>query len=206
MELASEEIHPQVAKLTGLRRRRDSDHLARTALQDDQITHPDEMAGDGDGVGGEASTRLDIADAFTNAFADAGGAGFVARHDHFLLAIVVGVMVVMEGVEDAISGTFDPAPETVVVSVIVVVAHVVSWGLIGGADFFFGDFDLLVRGLTAVLEFVGGVGTATIFALGDVELRFVGSVSSVTALNFDVDYVIFCWTGVAEEIVSEEAS
>lgn len=103
---------------------------------------------------------------------------------------------VMKGVEDTISCAFDTAAETVVVSFVVVVAHVVSGGSIGGTDFFLGDFDVLVGNLATIFDFVSRVCAAAIFTLGDVELGLVGLVSNVVSVDFDVYSVIFCWTVV----------
>ena len=199
MELACEEIDTEVAQLARLNRGRDADHLARTALEDDEITDTDEVAGDSDGIGGEAAARLDEANVLAHALADAGGPCFVAGHDHLFLAAIVVVMVVAEGVEDAVSSSFDAAAKAVVVSFVVVIAHIVfPVGLVGSVDLFFGDFDVVVRSLVTVFDFVGWVGTATVIALGDVELRFKGLVLGVAAVDLDIDSVVFCWTAVAE--------
>ena len=204
MELACEEIDAEVAKLARLRRRRDADHLAWTALQDDQISDTDEVAGNGDGVGGEATAGLDEANILAHTFADAGGAGLIAAEDHFFLALVVVVMMVaMEGVQDAVGSALDSAAETVVVTFVVVVAHIVSVRFVGGVEFFSVTFDVVVRSLAVILDFVGWVGTPAVFALGDVELGFKGLVSSVAAVDLDVDSVVFCGTTVAGRLSAE---
>jgi hypothetical protein len=110
---------------------------------------------------------------------------------------------VVEGVEDAVGGALDAAAEAVVAAFVVVVAHVVSVRFVGGVDVFFGDFNVVVGSLAAVFDFVGWVGTAAVFALGDVDLRFEGLGSGVAAVDLDVDPVVFCWTSVAEELSDE---
>jgi len=51
MELLGEQVHTQVAVLTGLGGGGDADDLARAALKDQEIANADVVAGDGDGVG-----------------------------------------------------------------------------------------------------------------------------------------------------------
>ena len=157
------------------------------------------MAGDRNGVGREAATRLDEADALTNAVADAGWARCVAGDDHFFLATaaaVVVVVMVVEGVKDAVGGALEAAAEAVVVAFVVVVTHVVAGGFVSGVDLFSGDFDVLPGSLATVFDLVGGVDAAAVFAFGDVDLGLVGSVAGVAAVDLDVDSVVFCGTGV----------
>ena len=51
MQLLGEEVDSQVAVLTGSRRGADTDDLARTTLQDQEVTETDVVRRDGDGVG-----------------------------------------------------------------------------------------------------------------------------------------------------------
>jgi len=51
VQLLAEQIHAQVAVLARRCGGADADHLARTALEDQNITHVDVVARDGDGVG-----------------------------------------------------------------------------------------------------------------------------------------------------------
>jgi len=202
VELAGEEVHTEESQLARLRRGRYADHLARAALQDDQVTNADEVARDGDGVGGESSTRLDEADRLTNSVAHAGGAGLVARHHHLLFPTVVVVGMMAEGVEDAIGGAFDTAAKAVVLAFVVVVTHVVSGGSVSDVNFFLGNFNVLASGLATVVDFVGWVDAAAVFALCDVDLGFVGLIPNVVAVGLDVESALFCGTGVADDTVS----
>lgn len=57
MQLLGEEVNTKVAVLAGGRRGRDADDLARSALEHQEVTQADVVAGDGDGVGGVAVLR-----------------------------------------------------------------------------------------------------------------------------------------------------
>lgn len=222
MQLTGEEIDTEIAKLTRLGRSRDADDLARTTLQDDQISNANEVARDGDGVGRESSARLNEANVLPHAVADAGWTRLVGLDNHFLLVIMM-VMVVVEWVKNAISCAFDTAAEAVVITIVVVISHIVSRRSIGGANFFLGNLNVLARALASILDFVRGVDATAVFAFGDVELglvRLVSSVaavdafgdvdlglvrlvSSVAAVDLDVDSVIFCRTVVSGYSVSQ---
>jgi hypothetical protein len=52
VQLLGEEVNAEVAVLASLRRGGDADDLARAALEDQEITDADVVAGDGNGVGG----------------------------------------------------------------------------------------------------------------------------------------------------------
>lgn len=120
LQLAVEQVDTQVPVLAGLGGHRDPDHLARAALEDQDVADADEVAGDGDGVRGGTAAGLDDADILTDAIADAGGPTLVGDHD------VVVVAVVVEGVQDAVGSTLDSATEGVVVAFVVVVAHLAN--------------------------------------------------------------------------------
>lgn len=62
VQLAGEEIDTEVAMLTRLGGDGDADDLAGTALEDQQITNADEMAGNGDGVLRVTATGFDNSD------------------------------------------------------------------------------------------------------------------------------------------------
>jgi hypothetical protein len=170
--------------------------LAWATLQHDQVTNTDEVARDGDGISRVTSTWLDEADTLTNAIGDTCRAGLWTRDDHLLLAIMVVVMM-MEGMKDLISCTFNAAAEAVVVPVVVVVTHIVSGGSVGSANFFLGNFDVLARSLATVLDFVSRVDTAAVFALGDIDLRLVGLVSCIAVVDVDLNSGVFGRTVVA---------
>lgn len=116
LQLAVEQVNAQVAVLTGLGRHRDTDHLARTALEDQDVTNADEVAGDRDGVGLGAAPGLDNADVLPDAITDARGTTLIGDDD------LVTVMVV-ERVGDALGRTLNPTAEGVVVAFVVVVTH-----------------------------------------------------------------------------------
>lgn len=218
LQLAGEEVDTQVAVLAGLGGDRDADDLAGAALQDEDVANADEVAGDGDGLAdGAAVAGLHDADLLADAVAVAGRTALVA-HDDILTVMVV------EGVEDAVSSTLDAAAERVVVTLVVVVTH-----LAGGGDGFtdsvldlgggrvvarsrsLGDFDLATGvavalvvggglglvGSTVVrdVDFVGGRGPATVLSLSDVELVLDG-------LVVDLRTFLEAVVGVAKELES----
>lgn len=170
VKLTGEEIDTQVSKLAGLGRGRDPDDLARTTLQDHQITHTDEVAWDGDSVNRVSSARLNEADALTDAFTNSGRAGFIVADNHFLLVIIFMVMMVVmvEGMEDAVGGALDATAEAVVMAFVVVIAHIVSGAFLGRSNLFSVDFDVLSRRLATIIYVVGRVGAAAVLAFCDI--------------------------------------
>ena len=54
MELLGEEVDTEVTVLAGGSRGADADHLARAALEDEDVAEADVVAGDGDGLGSRA--------------------------------------------------------------------------------------------------------------------------------------------------------
>jgi hypothetical protein len=150
MELLGEEVHTQVAVLTGLGGGGDADDLARAALEDQEIANADVVAGDGDGVGRshgfDGGLGTDTFDGNTRG--DAGGrderrgGGGVLFLDYDLFAggadvgsvgrvgrVRVGVVVVVvlgtvDGVENAISSFVETVAERMIVSVFVVISHI----------------------------------------------------------------------------------
>ena len=187
LKLASEEIHAQVPVLTCLWRGGDADDLAWATLQDDEIADADELAGNRDGVGREASARLDEADLLAHALSHATRTTFFIFDDH-LFAIMM-VMVVAEGVCDTIGSTLEAAAEGVIFALVVVVTHIVAAGLVD-LDVFFFDWDFLVRSATIVLDVVGRVGAAAVVTLSYVELGLESLVSRLSAIDVDVDSLV----------------
>lgn len=118
MKLAGEEVHAEVAVLAGLGRDGDADDLARAALEDQQITNADEVAGDGDRLGRVSTTGLHNSDGLADTIANAGWAALVADG-----ALFLPVVVVMEGVENTVSRTLNATAERVVLTFVVVVTH-----------------------------------------------------------------------------------
>jgi hypothetical protein len=106
VQLLGEEVNTEVTVLAGLGRGGDADDLARTALEDQQVTNADVVAWDGDGGG-----------------SDGARAGSRSRHGDFAffnndvflaLGAVVVVMVVrvaFEGVKDAVGGAVESVTE-----------------------------------------------------------------------------------------------
>lgn len=121
LQLAGEQVDTEVAVLASLGGDGDTDHLAGTALQDEDVTDADEVAGDGDGLAGDTAVAgLHNADLLTNALAEAGRATLV--NDDLLTVMVV------EGVQDTLSSALNAAAEGVVVTLVVVVAHLARCG------------------------------------------------------------------------------
>lgn len=102
VQLLAEEVDTEVAVLAGGGRGRDADDLARAALEDQEVTQADVVAGDGDGVG-------DIA------IAGATGTGTRSRGG-ILVDVHIDVVVVLPGVSDAVSQLVDAGAEGVVVT------------------------------------------------------------------------------------------
>lgn len=103
--------------LASLGRDGDTDHLAGTALEDEDVTNADEVAGNGDGLGVAAATWLNNADILAEAIPVAGRASL---GDDDLLFVV--------GVHDALGNTLHTTAEGVVVTLVVVVTHLASRG------------------------------------------------------------------------------
>lgn len=109
MKLTSEEVDTEVAVLAGLRGDRDTDDLARTSLENEEITDTNEVNGDGDAVlARDAATRLND----TNLLADTSR----VVDNHFF-------PLVRERMKETVGSTLNAAAERVVVTFVVVVAH-----------------------------------------------------------------------------------
>lgn len=136
LQLAAEEVDTEVAVLAGLGGDGDTDDLAGTALQDQDVADAHEVARDGDGFAGgdAAATGLNDTDILTGA-ADASWAMVVSNQrvttrrmtDDGLRQLrfrrVMVMVKMMEGMDDAVGSTLDTAAEGVVVTVVVVVTH-----------------------------------------------------------------------------------
>lgn len=121
LQLAGEEIDTEVTVLAGLGGDRDTDHLARAALEDQDVADANEVAGDGDGLArGTAVAGLDDANVLT------GGDDVLAGVR--LLAIRVG-----EGVHDTVGSALNATAERVVLAVVVVVTHFAGRGGVTGS-------------------------------------------------------------------------
>jgi hypothetical protein len=128
LQLTGEEVDTQVAVLAGLGGDGDPDHLAGATLENQDVADADEVAGDGDGFcSGLAGAGLDDANSLTDAITVTNWATFVS--DDYFLTIVV-MMVVVEWMRDAVDSTLHATAEGVVVTVVVVVTHLASRGLV----------------------------------------------------------------------------
>jgi hypothetical protein len=120
LQLAGEEVDTEVTVLASLGGDRDTDHLARAALKDQDVADADEVAGDGDGLAsGAAVAGLNDADVLTGS-SDLTGVG--------LLMLGVG-----EGVQDTVGSALNAAAEGVVLAFVVVVTHFASGGGVTGS-------------------------------------------------------------------------
>lgn len=110
-ELLGEQVDTQVAVLASGSRGGDTDDLARTALQDQEITDADVVAGDGDGVG-RIARALREADRLALNRA-------LARTADIDLDINLLITAAAEGMADAVGNTVSRVTEGVVVAVFV---------------------------------------------------------------------------------------
>ncbi len=119
MKLLGEEIDSEVALLSGLSRGGNPNDLARTTLNDQQIANPDMVAGNGDRVW--PSTSLDEADTLTHPITYTSWATVFSVHDNFFTLVTT-----MVRMKDTISGPLEAVTDGVVVTFVVVVAHLGS--------------------------------------------------------------------------------
>jgi len=120
VELAGKQINTEVTMLAGLWGDRDPNHLAGATLENQQVANANEMTGDRNGIWWVTSTGLDDTDFLTHTFTIT-----CRTFDRLLLAL----MVMVERMKDAVSGTLNTAAEGVVLTVVVVVAHFARWDL-----------------------------------------------------------------------------
>jgi hypothetical protein len=214
IELLSEEIHTQVAVLAGLCRSSDADDLARATLKNHDIADADEMARDSDSVLHATTTAVVVAigSAVWHLFTWSTNTNVLALWDVDVLFYVdvdtiLVVMMVMaaavDGVQDAVSSAVKALTERVVLSLVVVIAHItlvlavwsVVWAL-GYFDLFVNDFAVSTCssrftwvGVSARLSVLLGErnGTVTVLSLGDVDVC--------------VDIDLGCW-GVAGVVLA----
>jgi hypothetical protein len=129
LQLTGEKVDTQVAVLAGLGGDGDPDHLAGTTLENQDVADADEMARDRDGFRSDsAGAGLDDTDILTDSLTVTNWATFVS--DDYFLTIVVMMVVVGEWMRDAVDSTLHTTAEGVVVTVVVVVTHLASRGLI----------------------------------------------------------------------------
>lgn len=119
LELAGEQVNTEVTVLTGLGGDRDTDDLAGAALKDQDVANADKVAGDRDRLASDALvTGLHNADFLTDTFGEAGWTTLVS--DDFFTMVVV---MVVEGVQNAVGSTLHATAEGVVLTLVVVVTH-----------------------------------------------------------------------------------
>lgn len=121
LQLAREQVDTEVAVLAGLGGDGDADDLAGAALEDQDVADADVVTGDGDGVLGGAGARLHDADFLTDAITETNWATVVSNDG--VLTVVMMMVVMVEGVHDAVGSALHTTPEGVVVTVVVVVTH-----------------------------------------------------------------------------------
>ncbi|KAL5042706.1 hypothetical protein BDW71DRAFT_189467 [Aspergillus fruticulosus] len=132
VKLASEEINTSVSPLVSQRGAGDADDLARTALEDKNVADADEVGRDRNGLrgSGNSAAGLDNANILLNAVTVTNWASFVSDNYFFAVVVVMVTMVVMKGVRDAVDSAFHTTTEGVVVTVVIVVTHLASVGVI----------------------------------------------------------------------------
>lgn len=187
VKLLGEEVHSEIAMLTSLGRGGDTDDLARTTLQDQEVTDTDMVAWDRDGVARVmAAAAFDVANSLALAIANACGTTLTVftLDDHFFTLMLVTRM---QRVEDTVSGMLQATAERVVVAFIIVVAHSVLVFLVGSCTFVFD----VVCGLASLLA---------IIALCHVNV-------SLAAVDFDFDFgvsVVAAGIAVAGSMTSSQ--
>lgn len=123
LQLAGEQVDTEVTVLAGLGGDRDTDDLARATLKDQDVTNADKVAGDGDGLAsGAPVTGLHDADLLTDTLRVAGWTTLVS--DDILTVVVM----VVEGVQNAVGSTLHATAEGVVLTLVVVVTHLARCG------------------------------------------------------------------------------
>lgn len=172
MQLAGEEVDTKVAILPSLGRHGDANDLRGTALEKENVTGADEVALNWHTAAAEPG--LNVADLLNSTITDARRAtGLSNLGDvHLVPATFMVVMVVVaatgEWVQDAVGSSLHAAAEAVVLALVVVVTHV-SFDRLVDFDLFLLDSDFgLGWTTTLVLDVVGGIGSSTVVALGDV--------------------------------------
>ena len=194
VKLLGEEIDAEVTVLARLSRGGDADHLAGTALENQEIADADMVARNGDGVG--SSTTFYEANTLADSLTDTGWAIFLIDDDLFTL----GTMARMEWMENSIGGFLKAMTEGVIMPVVVVISHFGSrWWIDGsfGLDSnlfsrpclatlgFEPDFLARFGGATAfVLDVESGLNASTVVTLGDVYFLF-------SARDFNINFSIY---------------
>lgn len=193
LQLAGEQVDTEVTVLAGLGGDRDTDHLARATLKDQDVANANEVAGDGDGLaGGAAVARLNNADVGSRSGL------FVVISTSVGVRVGVGVG---EGVGDAVDSAANATAERVVFTFVVVVTHLARRG--GVTDGRLGNSDLR-RGVTSTsgldltkvrvvfsVRVDGSFGSPVVRDFGRLRLVTVGRVYglTITTVVRDVEVV-----------------
>ena len=173
IQLLGEEVDAKVAVLACLRRRRNADDLARSALQDQQVADADMVARDRDSVrhgGGACAAVRGAVDGFRRGAGSRRG-DFVVLDRDFLLAMRPLFVVVMtsavDGVEDAVGDAVQTVTERMILALFVVISHVTFVRAGGSVNRrALGDVDLVKRHRLTFGSLVGRVVTrASAFVL-----------------------------------------
>jgi len=179
--------------LTGLRRHGNTDDLARSTLQKEDITNADEVALDGHATT-LAETRLNITDSWSSG-TTAGRPSHTRLADDGLFIAITVVMVVMVGewVDELIGSTFHSTAEAVVLTFVVVVTHV-SFNWLVELDVCLFNGDVLLNWSTTLVFYVvcGILKAAAVVAFSDVELGLKGAIVGLALTSFviNVDVVL----------------
>lgn len=126
--------------LASLSRSSNTDNLARTTLQDYNITNANEVARDGDSIRNATTAGIVVAvrSAVVHLSAWSANTNFGVFDSDVLLYNTIFVVVVMvmmvvtaavDRVQDAVGGAVETLTERVVLAVVVVIAHVTQFNL-----------------------------------------------------------------------------
>lgn len=150
--------------LAGLGGGGDANHLARASLKDQEVANADVMARDGDGVGRHAA-RCDGHNRRRGGSRHTWERWFgVSFLDDYLLTVVVVMVVVaasVDGMQDTVSSFVETVTERMIVTVLVVVAHItleLLGGIDGGAGVYLNSLGWL--SVTLLGEVLGGLTVA----------------------------------------------
>jgi hypothetical protein len=113
MKLLGEEIDTEVAVLAGVGAGADADDLARAALEDQKVANADVVAGDGDCLG-TCSVTTAVSRAVTDTSRFAGTRGLASLDDDLITVVVM--VATVDGVQDTVGSSLEPATEGVVVT------------------------------------------------------------------------------------------
>jgi hypothetical protein len=234
VQLLGEKVDTDIAVLAGLGRGGDADDLARATLKNQEIANADVVAWDGDGVWNHGASwvgRRILLDARTGKVDITLFDVDFYTLDRSIVSrvmVVVVVMVVQEGwsvdgMANTLGNTLDSSTERMVLTVVVVIAHItlVPWGVdcgtrgcdlltdlgltrwkFGGSSSELSGFltECTSRDSEAVLGGNNGTGTLAVLAFSHVNGSFVGTKSCRNSSKWTelavVDFVLDVELGV----------